>query len=230
MSQDLVSLAFTAEELAALDAAIATVERFSQAFVSLSAEQVRSLAKMGDRSEPFCRIAPMVFQQLVHTRTVALSGLGRNRRAPQLDDEQRHAHVLLHVNRERLEVLLRRTFPIKEFARWRRNYIRSDIESKREKNPPSTDGGCGWPGGGDRHSCPRRIRTLRMTLPGARCARQDHQEGRGTNQHRKPLRHARWLRDTGASPRTCQPLEGASTSQGYVGSRQMADRQSKEHP
>ena len=53
----------TAEELAALDAAIATVERFSQAFVSLSAEQVRSQAKMGDRSEPFCRIAPMVFRQ-----------------------------------------------------------------------------------------------------------------------------------------------------------------------
>ena len=63
MSQDLVSLAFTAEELAALDAAIATVERFSQSFVSLTAEQVRSLSKMGDRSEPFCRIAPIVFRQ-----------------------------------------------------------------------------------------------------------------------------------------------------------------------
>lgn len=63
MSQDLVSLMFTDEELAALDAAIATVERFSQSFVSLTAEQVRSLSKMGDRSEPFCRIAPMVFRQ-----------------------------------------------------------------------------------------------------------------------------------------------------------------------
>lgn len=63
MSQNLVSLAFTDEELAALDAAIATVERFSQSFVSLTAEQVRSLSKMGDRSEPFCRIAPMVFRQ-----------------------------------------------------------------------------------------------------------------------------------------------------------------------
>ena len=63
MSQDLVSLVFADEELAALDAAIATVERFSQSFVSLTAEQVRSLSKMGDRSEPFCRIAPMVFRQ-----------------------------------------------------------------------------------------------------------------------------------------------------------------------
>lgn len=63
MSQDLVSLVFTDEELAALDAAIATVERFSQSFVSLTAEQVRSLSKMGDRTEPFCRIAPMVFRQ-----------------------------------------------------------------------------------------------------------------------------------------------------------------------
>ena len=63
MSQDLVSLVFTDEELAALDAAIATVERFSQSFVSLTAQQVRSLSKMGDRTEPFCRIAPMVFRQ-----------------------------------------------------------------------------------------------------------------------------------------------------------------------
>ena len=63
MSQDLVSLAFTPEELTALDAAIATVERFSESFVSLTAEQIRSLAKMGDRSEPFCRIAPVVFRQ-----------------------------------------------------------------------------------------------------------------------------------------------------------------------
>ena len=53
--QNLVSLNLTADDLAALDGALATVESLLGRGVALSAQQRRDLYKMGDKSEAFCR-------------------------------------------------------------------------------------------------------------------------------------------------------------------------------
>lgn len=64
-----------------------------------------------DRAEG---VAPVAFHQFIHARAQPLPRFGRIRRSPQLDDEQRHAHVLLHVERELLEILFRRALPIQD--------------------------------------------------------------------------------------------------------------------
>jgi len=55
MTQNLVSLQLSDQDIVALDAALAVVERVLGGLVDLSADQRRSLSKMGDRSEAFCR-------------------------------------------------------------------------------------------------------------------------------------------------------------------------------
>ncbi|MBP8133882.1 MULTISPECIES: hypothetical protein [Zoogloea] len=63
MRQNLVSLELTAADIARLDEAIATIEELFTPFISLSAKQVRSLTKMGDKSEFFCRQTVRVLEQ-----------------------------------------------------------------------------------------------------------------------------------------------------------------------
>lgn len=53
--QNLVSLSLSSEDLAAADEAIATLKRVFAPLISLSNDQVRGLAKMGEKSEVFCR-------------------------------------------------------------------------------------------------------------------------------------------------------------------------------
>lgn len=53
--QNLVSLTLSANDLAEADAAIATLKRVFAPLVSLSSDEVRGLAKMGEKSEVFCR-------------------------------------------------------------------------------------------------------------------------------------------------------------------------------
>ena len=55
MSQNLVSLNFTADDMAAIAAAIATLEEKLSGLIELSVDERRGLNKMGDKSEPFCR-------------------------------------------------------------------------------------------------------------------------------------------------------------------------------
>jgi hypothetical protein len=55
MAQNLISLAFTDADLAAIDGALATLEEKLTALISLQPAEVRALAKMGDKSEAFCR-------------------------------------------------------------------------------------------------------------------------------------------------------------------------------
>lgn len=55
MSQNLVSLVLTDEQLTAIDGALATLEQNLTGLLALTPDQRRSLAKMGDKSEVFCR-------------------------------------------------------------------------------------------------------------------------------------------------------------------------------
>lgn len=61
MTQNLVDLDFTAEALAAIDAALAALEAGLAGLVALTPDQRQQLTKMGDKSEAFCRKADAVF-------------------------------------------------------------------------------------------------------------------------------------------------------------------------
>jgi len=63
MSQNLVSLTLSNDDLAALDAALRTVKEKLAGLLELSIEQRRSLSKMGDKSEAFCRQALIVLAE-----------------------------------------------------------------------------------------------------------------------------------------------------------------------
>lgn len=63
MSQNLVSLTFTDEQLTAVDAALAAVESNFATLISLLPAQRRTLYKMGDKSEAFCRQTLTVLAQ-----------------------------------------------------------------------------------------------------------------------------------------------------------------------
>lgn len=63
MSQNLVSLSFSAEDIAAIDAAIGTLENKFAHLVQLSVDDRRSLTKMGEKSESVCRQTLMVLAQ-----------------------------------------------------------------------------------------------------------------------------------------------------------------------
>ena len=55
MSQNLVSLSFTADQLDAVDQAMAVIESQLGGLVALTVKQRRGMPKMGDKSEAFCR-------------------------------------------------------------------------------------------------------------------------------------------------------------------------------
>lgn len=67
MTQNLVSLDLSAEALAELDQALTTIERVFAPFITLSADEMRSLSKMGDKSEQFCRQTALVLE---HNRDI----------------------------------------------------------------------------------------------------------------------------------------------------------------
>lgn len=70
--KNLISLSYSAEDLAALDAALLVVEEKLAGLVSLTPAQVRSLAKMGEKSEVFCRSVLEVLEQNPQVVTPAL--------------------------------------------------------------------------------------------------------------------------------------------------------------
>jgi hypothetical protein len=63
MTQNLISLDLPATTLEALDQAIATLEAVVAPFITLSADEVRGLVKMGGKSEQFCRQTLVVLDQ-----------------------------------------------------------------------------------------------------------------------------------------------------------------------
>ena len=63
MPQNLVSLDISADEIAAMDQAIATLEALTKPFITLSADDKNGLVKMGDKSEAFCRQTLIVLDQ-----------------------------------------------------------------------------------------------------------------------------------------------------------------------
>ena len=63
MSQNLISLDLTAEDVAALDTALASIEKLFANFIELTPEQRQKLPKMGDKSEAFCRQTLIVLDQ-----------------------------------------------------------------------------------------------------------------------------------------------------------------------
>jgi len=63
MSQNLISLDLTADQLQAVDAALATLEEIFAPFIELSAAEKRDMVHMGDKSEAFCRQTLIVLAQ-----------------------------------------------------------------------------------------------------------------------------------------------------------------------
>ena len=63
MSQNLVTLNISPDDLAAIAAAITTLQEKLGGLIELSVDQRRSLTKMGDKSEAFCRQTLIVLAQ-----------------------------------------------------------------------------------------------------------------------------------------------------------------------
>ncbi|MCK6388873.1 MAG: hypothetical protein L6Q65_14935 [Zoogloea sp.] len=63
MPQNLVSLRLSAETLASVEQAISALEAFSNPLRTLTADEIRALTKMGDKSAEFCRQTAMVLEQ-----------------------------------------------------------------------------------------------------------------------------------------------------------------------
>ena len=63
MTQNIVSLNLTDAQLQAVDAALGELETQLAGLVALSTPQKRSLRKMGEKSEAFCRQAMLLLQQ-----------------------------------------------------------------------------------------------------------------------------------------------------------------------
>jgi hypothetical protein len=63
MSQNLISLALPDDDLAAIDAALAALEEKLAGLISLNPDEIRALAKMGDKSEAFCRQTLVILNQ-----------------------------------------------------------------------------------------------------------------------------------------------------------------------
>ncbi len=63
MSQNLISLALTADQLTAVEGALATLEQNLSGLIALQPARRRALTKMGDKSEVFCRQTLKLLQQ-----------------------------------------------------------------------------------------------------------------------------------------------------------------------
>src|SRR5512144_2534718 len=74
MTQNLVSLNLTDAQLTAVDAALTELETQLGGLIALPAARKRSLRKMGQKSEAFCRQSLLVLEQL-RPRMVRLSRL-----------------------------------------------------------------------------------------------------------------------------------------------------------
>lgn len=100
MGQNLISLDLNEAELAAIDAALSTLEEQLGGLIDLDAEQRRSLPKMGDKSEAFCR---QTLNLLAQNPQLVPPGLG-------LDDARRDlAHLdMLRSRTNRLRQLVGR--------------------------------------------------------------------------------------------------------------------------
>lgn len=96
MSQNLISLDLSEAELADIDAALGMLEARLGGLIDLSATERRSLPKMGDKSEAFCR---QTLSLLVQNPQLVPSGLG-------LEDAQRDLAAL--------DVLRRRTHRLRQ--------------------------------------------------------------------------------------------------------------------
>ena len=62
MTQNLVTLDFSADDIAAIDQALDTLAAKFARFVVLTPDEIRHLTKMGDKSEAFCRQAAVVLE------------------------------------------------------------------------------------------------------------------------------------------------------------------------
>ncbi|MFC3550854.1 hypothetical protein ACFOLC_07460 [Lysobacter cavernae] len=63
MSQNLISLDISAEDLGAIDQALSVIETRFAGLLALEADERRALVKMGDKSEAFCRQTLMALVQ-----------------------------------------------------------------------------------------------------------------------------------------------------------------------
>ena len=63
MTQNLVTLDFSADDIAAIDQALDTLATKLARFVVLTPDEIRHLNKMGDKSEAFCRQAAVVLEE-----------------------------------------------------------------------------------------------------------------------------------------------------------------------
>ena len=63
MSQNLISANFSAETIARMDAALATLEEIFAPFSDITADALEGLPRMGEKSEPFCRQTALVLDQ-----------------------------------------------------------------------------------------------------------------------------------------------------------------------
>lgn len=63
MSQNLISLDLTADAVAAIDAALDTLEKHFAGFIELTPRERQALPKMGGKSEAFCRQTLIVLDQ-----------------------------------------------------------------------------------------------------------------------------------------------------------------------
>ncbi|OHX35114.1 hypothetical protein BJL95_00775 [Methylomonas sp. LWB] len=63
MTQNLISINFTDSALAEIDTALSVLENHFSGFLSLSPDERRNLAKMGDKTEAFCRQTLIVSSQ-----------------------------------------------------------------------------------------------------------------------------------------------------------------------
>lgn len=62
MSQNLISLELSPESLTKLDQAIAMIKEVFAPFLSLSADEIRGLVNIGDKSKQFCRQTAQVLE------------------------------------------------------------------------------------------------------------------------------------------------------------------------
>lgn len=98
MSQNLISLNLSTADYQEIDTALAVLEKHAASLIDLSTADRRSLNKMGDKSESFCRQALRVLDQNRHVLPPTLDLAEAQRDLAQFD--------LLRTRAVRLEVLM----------------------------------------------------------------------------------------------------------------------------
>ena len=98
MSQNLIQLTLTAEDYAAIDGALTTLETRLASLIDLSVEERRGLVRMGEKSEAFCRQTLLAMDE---NRSFIPASVG-------LDDAQ--------ADLEQLDALRRRTLRLQRLT------------------------------------------------------------------------------------------------------------------